>query len=44
VNAYPGLLKVKGWTAGLFALWGRDGDAVLGIHFARFPIGLAGRP
>lgn len=43
VNAYPGLLKVGGWTAGVFALIGRDGDTVLGIHTTRFPIGLAGR-
>jgi hypothetical protein len=43
VNAYPGLLKAWGRTAGLFALWDRDDRIILGIHLREFPIGLASR-
>lgn len=43
VNAYPGLLNVRGWTAGLFLLTGRDGGTIAGLHLVQFPVGLAGR-
>jgi hypothetical protein len=43
VNAYPGLLRLGRWSPGLFALLGRDGDIVLGLHLTCFPVGLAGR-
>ncbi len=41
VNAYPGLIRVRGWTAGLFALGGRDGRTILGVHAIPLPLGLA---
>ena len=42
VNAYPGMVRVHGWTAGLFVLYARNGDTVTGVQFAQFPVGLAG--
>jgi hypothetical protein len=41
INAYPGLIHVRGWTAGLFVLRSRDGDTVTGIHLRQVPMGLA---
>lgn len=43
VNAYPGLVNVRGWTAGLFVMFGRNGETILGTHLVRFPVGLAGK-
>jgi hypothetical protein len=43
INAYPGLLRVHGWTAGLFALRARSGGAVVGIELRPVPVGVAGR-
>lgn len=43
VNAYPGLLKVRGWTAGVFVLTGRDGGTIAGLHVVPLPVGLAAR-
>lgn len=42
-NAYPGLLRVRGWTAGLFALGARNGDTVVGLHLVALPVGVAWR-
>jgi hypothetical protein len=44
VNAYPGWLRVRGLTAGLFLLQVRGGGVVAGIHFLQAPVGLSGRP
>ena len=41
VNAYPSLVKVGRWTAGLFVLAGRDGDTLVGLHAVPSPIGVA---
>ena len=43
VNAYPGLLRVGGRTAGLFALWNRDDQVVVGLTVPWLPVGAAGR-
>jgi len=43
VNAYPGWIRVRGLTAGLFLLQVRGGGAVAGIHLLQAPVGLAGR-
>ena len=42
-NAYPGLLRVRGWTAGLFALGARNGETVVGLHLVALPLGVASR-
>ena len=42
VNAYPGLLRVRGRTAGLFAMWSRDDDIVAGLTVPWLPVGAAG--
>ena len=44
VNVYPGLLKVRGRTAGLFVAWNRDGAVVAGLTVPIVPVGVAGRP
>ena len=44
VNAYPGLVRVFGHTAGLFVLERREGGVVVGLHATGFPLGLAGHP
>ena len=42
VNAYPGLLRIADRTAGLFVLFGRNGETIAGLTLAEFPLGLAG--
>lgn len=44
VNAYPGLVRVFGRTAGLFVLERREGGVVVGLHTTAFPLGVAGHP
>ncbi len=41
VNAYPSLVSVGRWTAGLFVLAGRDGDTIVGLHAVPIPVGVA---
>jgi hypothetical protein len=43
VNAYPGWIRVRGVTAGLFAMRVKGGGVVAGIHLLPLPVGLAGR-
>ncbi len=43
INAYPGLVRVRGWTTGLFLLAGRDGETLFGLHAVSLPLGLAAR-
>ena len=43
VNAYPGLLRVRGHTAGLFLAWNRAGETVAGVTVPIVPVGVAGR-
>lgn len=43
VNAYPSLVRVRGWTAGMFLLAGRDGETLFGLHAVPVPMGLATR-
>ena len=42
-NVYPGLVRMRGWTLGAFALGGRNGDTVLGLHVTALPVGIAKR-
>jgi hypothetical protein len=42
VNVCPGVLRVHGWTAGLFLLRARTGHVVAGINPTQLPLGLAG--
>jgi hypothetical protein len=42
VNVYPGVLRVHGWTAGLFALRARSHGLVLGVNLTQLPLGIAG--
>jgi hypothetical protein len=42
-NAYPGLVRVRGWTVGAFALGEQQGHVVLGISLTALPVGVAGR-
>jgi hypothetical protein len=44
VNAYPGLVRLGEWTAGLFMVFSDDGNAMAGVHLLQLPVGLAGRP
>ena len=44
VNAYPGLVHLKGWSPGLFLACSRHGGTAAGIHVLQLPIGIAGRP
>ena len=41
VNAYPGLIRLRSWTAGLFFNHARTGGNVMGVSLTRIPIGLA---
>ncbi|MCC6653151.1 MAG: hypothetical protein IT348_18505 [Candidatus Eisenbacteria bacterium] len=43
INAYPGRVRVRGWTTGLFLLAGRDGETLFGLHAVPLPMGLAAR-